>query len=43
MFAYNTVEFLKNKNLTYALAGNLPFFVSKDGLLSYISSNDESN
>lgn len=43
IFTYNTVEFLKNKNLTYALAGNLPLFVSKDGLLSYISSNGESN
>ncbi|KEC85427.1 MULTISPECIES: YrhB domain-containing protein [Acinetobacter] len=43
IFTYNTVEFLKNQNLTYALAGNLPLFVSKDGLLSYIPSNDESN
>lgn len=43
IFAYNTVEFLKNKNLTYALAGNLPLFVSKEGLLSYIPSSDGRN
>lgn len=42
-FTYNTAEFLKNKNLTYALAGNLPLFVSKEGVLSYISSKDENN
>ncbi|WP_173912933.1 hypothetical protein [Acinetobacter sp. Marseille-Q1618] len=42
-FTYNTIEFLKNKNSIYALAGNLPLFVSKDGLLSYISLNDENN
>ncbi len=36
LFSYNTVEFLKNNQSIYALAGNLPLFVSKDGKLSYL-------
>lgn len=31
LFSYNTVEFLKNNQSIYALVGNLPLFVSKDG------------
>ncbi|AYO54799.1 YrhB domain-containing protein [Acinetobacter wuhouensis] len=42
LFSYNTVEFLKNNQSIYVLAGNFPLFVSKDGELSYlqISSNE---
>ena len=36
LFSYNTIEFLKNNQPIYALAGNLPLFVSKDGKLSYL-------
>ncbi|MCH7388127.1 YrhB domain-containing protein [Acinetobacter modestus] len=42
-FSYNTKNFLIDKKLAHALAGNIPIFVSKSGDLNYVSVQDSKN